>query len=121
MPLCRPCLSQGCPALVPQGEGESRCPKHAAAKEAGRGTRQERGYTDAWLRYAKAYLAAHPLCVECNRKGRLNLATCVDHKVPHRGDMKLFWDDENHQGLCHECHSRKTASEDGGFGNERRG
>jgi 5-methylcytosine-specific restriction protein A len=40
----------------------------------------------------------------------------VDHKVPHRGDMKLFWDRNNWQSMAKECHDRKTASEDGGFG-----
>jgi 5-methylcytosine-specific restriction protein A len=30
--------------------------------------------------------------------------------------MALFWDSSNWQPLCHECHSSKTAREDGGFG-----
>jgi 5-methylcytosine-specific restriction protein A len=34
--------------------------------------------------------------------------------------MVLFWDRSNWQGLCHPCHSAKTATEDGGFGNARR-
>ncbi|MFR3634507.1 MAG: HNH endonuclease [Sutterella sp.] len=36
---------------------------------------------------------------------------------PHKGDMALFWDQSNWQPLCHTCHSKKTAREDGGFGN----
>nr|DAK90259.1 MAG TPA: HNH endonuclease bacteriophage, HNH Endonuclease, DNA.52A [Caudoviricetes sp.] len=28
-----------------------------------------------------------------------------------------MWDQSNWQALCHECHSRKTAKENGGFGN----
>jgi 5-methylcytosine-specific restriction protein A len=44
-------------------------------------------------------------------------ATVVDHIKPHQGDPELFWDSENLQALCAPCHSRKTASEDGGFGN----
>lgn len=43
-------------------------------------------------------------------------ATEVDHIIPHRGDQQLFWDTNNWQGLCKPCHSRKTAQEDGGFG-----
>jgi 5-methylcytosine-specific restriction protein A len=31
--------------------------------------------------------------------------------------MALFWDQSNWQPLCHTCHSKKTAREDGGFGN----
>ena len=38
-------------------------------------------------------------------------ATDVDHIVPHRGDMSLFWDVNNWQALCHECHARKTYAE----------
>ncbi|PAU94052.1 HNH endonuclease, partial [Paracoccus salipaludis] len=43
----------------------------------------------------------------------------VDHVVPHRGDPERFWDQDGWQPLCASCHSRKTAAEDGGFGNRR--
>ena len=45
------------------------------------------------------------------------MATDVDHIVPHRGDARLLYDENNLQSLCKSCHSRKTATEDGGFGN----
>jgi hypothetical protein len=32
-------------------------------------------------------------------------AKVVDHIVPHRGDMSLFWDRANWQSLCANCHS----------------
>ena len=54
----------------------------------------------------------HPLCVECQRKGKLTPATVVDHIIPHRGDQKLFWDRSNWQALCHRHHSMKTRRED---------
>jgi 5-methylcytosine-specific restriction protein A len=44
----------------------------------------------------------------------------VDHIKPHRGDMTLFWDPNNHQPACDECHNIKTAREDGAFGNKPR-
>lgn len=74
-----------------------------------------RGYTYKWQQASKRYLATHPLCVECERQNIIEQATEVDHITPHRGDMQLFWDPENWQGLCHLCHSRKTAREDAGF------
>lgn len=32
-------------------------------------------------------------------------ATVVDHKIPHRGDSKLFWDRSNWQPLCADHHN----------------
>jgi 5-methylcytosine-specific restriction protein A len=81
-----------------------------------RATARQRGYTDAWDRAAKLYLFEHPLCVLCARQGRHTAATQVDHIKPHRGNTALFSDPENWQSLCASCHSRKTATEDGGFG-----
>jgi 5-methylcytosine-specific restriction endonuclease McrA len=68
-----------------------------------------------------AFLRAHPLCEcdECKAQGRVLAASVVDHRVPHRGDMRLFWDSSNWQALSKSCHDRKTARDDGGFGNAR--
>lgn len=80
----------------------------------------QRGYGYKWQKARAGYLAAHPLCAECERKGRTTIATDLDHIRPHKGDMTLFWDRSNWQGLCAACHSAKTAREDGGFGNPQR-
>ena len=45
-------------------------------------------------------------------KGKFVAATVVDHIVPHKGDEKLFWDRNNWQALCKQCHDRKTLKED---------
>lgn len=99
-----------------------------------RGTATKRGYSSKWSRAAKGYIAKHPLCVECQRQGRVTLSAEADHIIPHRygeamdsGDQDaidrarhLLWDfDRNVQALCKSCHSRKTVQEDGGFGNRR--
>ena len=47
-------------------------------------------------------------------------ATIVDHIVPHKGDLALFYDQTNWQSLCKRHHDIKTAAEDGGFGNKKR-
>ena len=70
-----------------------------------------RGYGARWRRARAAYLARNPLCVPCQAAGRLAPATVVDHRVPHRGDQKLFWNEGNWQGLCKPCHDAKTARE----------
>jgi len=49
-------------------------------------------------------------------KLRLTAANVVDHRIPHRGDEELFWDESNWQAMAKECHDRKTAAEDGCFG-----
>jgi 5-methylcytosine-specific restriction protein A len=60
-----------------------------------------------------AYLATHPLC-EC---GCGRAATVVDHKQPHNGDAALLYAWDNLQAMTKQCHDRKTAAIDGGFGN----
>ena len=69
----------------------------------------------AWRDARSAFLAEHPACARCGAP-----ATVVDHTVPHRGDPVLFWDRRRWQALCASCHGRKTAAQDGGFGNPRR-
>jgi len=54
-------------------------------------------------------------------EGRMEPATETDHILPHNGDAEMFWDRSNWQGLCHMHHSKKTAAEDGGYGNRRKG
>ena len=77
-----------------------------------------RGYNSRWRKARKHYLSLHPLCVLCKAEGKTTPATVVDHVKPHRGDEELFWDEGNWQAACKPHHDRKTASEDGGFGNE---
>ncbi len=81
-----------------------------------RPTAAKRGYGRDWQAARLSFLAEHPLCVECQRSGRVVAATVVDHKRPHKGDRGLFWDRANWQPLCEHCHNRKTARQDGGFG-----
>ena len=38
----------------------------------------------------------------------------VDHKVPHRGDERLFWDEGNLQTLCALCHGSVKAKQERG-------
>jgi 5-methylcytosine-specific restriction enzyme A len=86
-----------------------------------RGSAAERGYGSRWRKARATFLSRHQLCEcdECRAQHRLLPASVVDHKTPHRGDQTLFWDTSNWQALSKPCHDRKTASEDGGFGNAR--
>lgn len=64
-------------------------------------------YGSKWQKARESFLRLHPLC-QCPRcEGgviRVRAASVVDHKVPHRGDMKLFWDRKNWQALAKQCH-----------------
>ena len=90
-----------------------------------RGSSNSRGYGARWRRLRKLILNRDPLCramvpapntpteleltLPCNKP-----STDVDHIVPKRDGGRD--DPANLQGLCHECHSRKTALEDGRWG-----
>lgn len=88
--------------------------------QAKRASSAARGYDARWRKVRAAYLAANPVCVVCERRGRVVPATEVDHIKAHRGNDTLFWDELNWQALCKPCHSEKTVKEDGGFGNAYR-
>lgn len=68
-------------------------------------TAAQRGYDYRWQKYRAGFLRANPLCVMCHKEGRVTVATVVDHIQPHKGDMELFWDVDNHQALCTYHHS----------------
>lgn len=78
-------------------------------------------YGAMWRKARAHFLRSHPLCMcaECKSEGLIVSATVVDHVIPHRGDVRLFWDQTNWQSLTKPCHDRKTAREDGGFGRAR--
>ena len=91
-----------------------------------------RGYGYKWQQARAAYLVKHPFCVYCLREAGipqsddavvvgmacmskgigLPMATVVDHSVPHRGDMVIFWDSSKWQSLCTRHHSRDKQREE---------
>jgi 5-methylcytosine-specific restriction protein A len=82
-----------------------------------RGSGHARGYTYRWLRLSRDRLKRFPWCAEHERQGQTVQATVTDHIRAHKGDARLFWNEANLQSLCKRCHDRKSAREDGGFGN----
>lgn len=74
------------------------------------------GYGYAWQKARSGCLVSHPLCVYCDREGRVTAATIVDHIVAHRGDQALFWDKANWQSLCATHHSRDKQREEARIG-----
>lgn len=111
----RVCNEPGCGALVPAGAGK--CNRHRsearARSDAKRPTATQRGYgsTTGWPATRRRYLAAHPTC---EMLGCSSPASHADH-IRGLGPFGPNEDDEL-QALCASCHSRKTATHDGGFG-----
>ncbi len=106
----KPCVS--CGKLIPLGQ--ARCAQCELRKrqryEASRGNAGQRGYGAQWRRLCREMLQVEPYC-ECGER-----ADTVDHIVPRlRGGRDH---PSNLETMCRACHSRKTAKQDGGFGNE---
>ena len=59
-----------------------------------------------WTKLARAFRTAHPLCAECQRKGIITAAECVDHVVPWP-ICQDFFDVNNLQSLCSRCNMLK--------------
>lgn len=112
--------SKHCPAGHPPYHGR-RCPVCAASRKAAADARRpnarQRGYDSKWQRESKAFLALpHNGICAC---GCGKPAEMVDHKIAHKGDMRLFWDRSNWQPMTRACNSRKAVREEGAFGNVR--
>lgn len=72
----------------------------------------ERGYTAAWRRARNKFLMSNPLCVYCKGDGRVEIATVVNHVIPHKGDQALFWDESNWAAVCKPHHDSTIAREE---------
>lgn len=105
-----PCRHPGCPKLVPAGS--KFCEEHTPLHSEDRPGAAGRGYDHRWRKARERYLKTHPLCVRCLEEKRMTKATVVDHIIPHRGDLGLFWDEGNWQSLCKHHHDQKTMTED---------
>jgi 5-methylcytosine-specific restriction protein A len=57
-------------------------------------------------------LARHPLCERHLAKGEVVAADTVNHRVPHKGDWKLFCDPDNHESTCKDCHDAVIQAEE---------
>ena len=104
------CRWNGCEALA----SGTYCPEHTAAHEAkrvqeaagydrGRGSTSERGYDRRWQQVRIKYLRAHPLCQDCEARGRIAPARLVHHIVPIN-DGGPRYDARNLRALCNACH-----------------
>jgi 5-methylcytosine-specific restriction protein A len=96
--------------------GGGRCPrckrKQRAHHDRARADQPwRRLYTSRWDRYAKAFKRRNPLCRACAAAGRVTATSVVNHIKPARWFPELFWDPNNHEPLCTDCHAIATTEE----------
>ncbi len=111
----KPCNKPGCRQLVNgpycKEHTETIKRKNWQRIDRNRESSTKRGYGYKWKKARDAFLTDNPLCVQCLKEGLTVAANVVDHIIPHKGDMELFWDSSNLQALCSTCHNRKSAME----------
>lgn len=101
------------PSLPPRHSRPKGEAKHKRPERNRQRTRTLHTGSKLWRNLRAVVLAQEPLCRECAKAQVLRAATQVDHMDGDDSNNAM----ENLQPLCASCHSRKTAKQDGGFGN----
>ncbi len=100
-----PCRHPGCPAR----QRGPYCIAHKAdvwkPYDRARGSSTARGYDGRHRKWAKVILVRDPICKICDEAD----SVIADHIVPVEDGGE--WSLENGQGVCRDCHNRKTAGE----------
>lgn len=71
--------------------------------------------TAAWQRLRWAVLVRDLFTCQMTGCGRIEADTSklvADHRIPHRGDERPFWDEGNLQCLCKTCHDKLKQSQE---------
>ena len=110
----RPCSHPGCPKLTNGRFCEDHAKLEAQRYEKyDRDPATRRRYGRAWKRIRDRYVAAHPLCEECSKQGKMTPTEEVHHILPlSKGGTHS---EENLMALCKSCHSAITAREGDGW------
>ena len=103
----RPCSYPGCGRLT---DGRY-CDEHRQIAEHQynrylRDPDTNKRYGIVWRRIRRIYIQAHPLCEQCEQKGRITPAEEVHHILPLASGGTN--DEGNLMALCKCCHSRIT-------------
>ena len=64
-------------------------------------------YDERWAAYSRMFIKTNDKCYACGSKSQV-----TDHIIPHKGDFKLFWKEDNYIPLCHKCHNYVTSKFD---------
>ena len=113
----RPCGASMCPNLAESGEKYCKGCKakgyseHKEYKARRTDKKEQAIYKSArWKAVRGIRLRLNPLCLMCEKEGRITLAQMVDHIRPIKQGGAVY-DLDNLQSLCFRHHNIKTASE----------
>lgn len=67
--------------------------------------------TPGWSSERRVFFDKKQYCCDCEIRGVLVPAMILDHIVPWRFAPDLFWETNNWQGLCFDCHDAKSRLE----------
>lgn len=72
-------------------------------------TTKQRGYGSDWQRFRARHLAENPLCIDCEKAGKVTPANELHHirKIKDRPELRL--EASNVMALCKDCHDARTA------------
>lgn len=109
MPMAppKPCTAPGCGALV--RDGTSRCGKHQREAWVKKPTASKRITGRKLQALRQSLFTRQPLCVMCEAKGLVVVATQRDH-IQSLGEGGTDTED-NVQALCQACHDGKSLAE----------
>lgn len=71
--------------------------------------------TSRWQKLRMKVLIRDLFTCKMQGCGRIEANTSqlvADHKTPHHGDERLFWDEQNLQCLCKRCHDKLKQKEE---------
>lgn len=105
----KPCAYPGCPNLSDQRYCElHRADARRQYDKARRDPDVNKTYGRTWRKIRARYVAAHPLCEQCLKEGKLVPVEEVHHILPvNRGGSHSF---DNLMSLCHSCHEKMEVS-----------
>ena len=103
------CKEAGCSILI--DSGSTYCEKHLKPKRVPfqSAVRSNDGLynTTRWRKLRKKILSETPYCIRCGS----DISLEIHHKIPPRGDVDLFYYEDNCVPVCGACHRLITASE----------
>jgi 5-methylcytosine-specific restriction endonuclease McrA len=68
-------------------------------------------HSPRWRRMRRLQLALHPLCHDCQARGRTTVAVQVHHHESRISRPDLAWEMNNLRSLCASCHARKPKAQ----------